>query len=130
MMVYWRRTPRWAVAASLPCTAINVVARVAILPVLVMTLPDHPPLGPVLLGSFALLYSQLILPTPSGVGAVELGFLAGAAGDLGDDAGRLLVAWRLYTSFAGVALGAVLAVRYFGWESVRRLLRPAPRPPA
>jgi uncharacterized membrane protein YbhN (UPF0104 family) len=130
MMVYWRRTPRWAVAASLPCTAINVVTRVAVLPVLVLTLPDHPPLGPVLLGSFALLYSQLILPTPSGVGAVELGFLAGAAGDLGDDAGRLLLAWRFYTSGAGVLLGAALAVRYYGWETVRRLLRPVPRTPA
>jgi uncharacterized membrane protein YbhN (UPF0104 family) len=129
MLVYWRRTPSWSVLASFPCTAGNVVARVAILPVLVLTLHDQPPLGPVLLGSFALLYSQLILPTPSGVGAVELGFLAGAAGDLGDDAGRLLVIWRLYTSGIGVVLGAILAVRYFGWESVRRMLKPEPRLP-
>ncbi|MEO8029317.1 MAG: lysylphosphatidylglycerol synthase transmembrane domain-containing protein [Gemmatimonadota bacterium] len=130
VMVYWRRTPSWSVLASFPCTAINVVARVAVLPVLVLTMPDHPPLGPVLLGSFALLYSQLILPTPSGVGAVELGFLAGAAGDLGDDAGRLLLAWRFYTSGVGVLLGAALAVRYYGWEKVRRMLRPEPRFPS
>jgi uncharacterized membrane protein YbhN (UPF0104 family) len=120
MMVYWRRTPRWAVLASIPCSALNVATRVAVLPVLVLTLPDHPPLGPVILGSFALLYSQLVLPTPSGVGAVDLGFLAGAAGDLGDEAGRLLVIWRLYTSGIGIVLGAVLALRYFGWEPVRR----------
>lgn len=120
MMVYWRRTPRWAVLASIPCSALNVATRVAVLPVLVLTLPDHPPLGPVILGSFALLYSQLILPTPSGVGAVELGFLAGAAGDMGDEAGRLLVVWRLYTSGIGIALGALLALRYYGWEPVRQ----------
>ncbi len=58
-----------------------------------------------LVGSFALLYSQLLLPTPSGAGAVELGFLGGAAGDLGDRAGWLLLAWRFYTNGAGVVLG-------------------------
>jgi uncharacterized membrane protein YbhN (UPF0104 family) len=123
MMVYWRRTPRWAVVASVPCSALNVATRVAVLPVLVLTLPDHPPIGPVILGSFALLYSQLVLPTPSGIGAVDLGFLAGAAGDMGDESARLLVIWRLYTSGIGIVLGALLALRYFGWEPVRQATR-------
>ena len=30
---------------------------------------------PVIFGSFALLYSQMVLPTPSGAGVVEMGFL-------------------------------------------------------
>ena len=86
-MVYWRRMPRWPLVASLPLSFLNLATRVAILPVLAATLPQPPELGPMVLGSFALLYSQLILPTPSGAGAVELGFLGGAAGDLGARAG-------------------------------------------
>ncbi len=122
VMVYWRRMPLWAVLASIPCTLVNVVGRVAILPVLLLTLPSHPPLGSVAVGSFALLYSQMVLPTPSGVGAVDLGFLGGAAGDLGDDRATLLFAWRLYSTGIGVLLGVGLALRIYGWQAVRSLL--------
>jgi uncharacterized membrane protein YbhN (UPF0104 family) len=82
-MVYWRRMPVWPLLVSLPLSFLNLATRVAILPVLASTLPSPPELGPMVLGSFALLYSQMLLPTPSGAGAVELGFLGGAAGDLG-----------------------------------------------
>ena len=68
------------------------------LPVLVLTLPSPPPLGPMIFGSFALLYSQMVLPTPSGAGVVELGFLGGAAGQLGEGQGWILLAWRFYTN--------------------------------
>jgi len=120
-MVYWRRMPRWPLVASLPLTFISLATRVAVLPVLALTLPSPPPLGPVTLGSFALLYSQLVLPTPSGAGAVELGFLGGAAGDLGESEGWLLLAWRLYTNGVGVVLGVVLAAHVYGWPALRRL---------
>jgi uncharacterized membrane protein YbhN (UPF0104 family) len=119
--VYWRRMPRWPLVASLPLSFINLATRVAILPVLALTLPDPPPMGPLALGSFALLYSQLVLPTPSGAGAVELGFLGGAAGDLGSDEAWLLVAWRFYTNGIGVLLGIVLAARVYGWPALRQL---------
>ncbi len=122
-MVYWRRMPRWPLVASMPLTFVNLATRVAILPVLAATLPSPPELGPMLLGSFALLYSQLLLPTPSGAGAVELGFLGGAAGDLGDRAGWLLLAWRFYTNGAGVVLGVGLAAHAYGWPALRRLAR-------
>jgi uncharacterized membrane protein YbhN (UPF0104 family) len=79
-----------------------------------MTLPVHPPFGVMAVGSFVLLYSQLVLPTPAGVGAVEFGFLSGMAGDLGDAPTPLLLAWRLYTVGAGALLGAGLAVASFG----------------
>jgi len=94
-LVYWRRMPRWPLVASIPLSFINLATRVAILPVLALTLPSPPALGPLVVGSFALLYSQLVLPTPSGAGAVELGFLGGAAGDLGSGEGWLLLAWRI-----------------------------------
>lgn len=122
-MVYWRKMPLWPLVASLPLSFLNLATRVAILPVLALTLPDPPDLGPLLLGSFGLLYSQLILPTPSGAGAVELGFLGGAAGDLGSRAGWLLLAWRLYTNGIGVALGVGLAAHAYGWPVLRRLAR-------
>jgi uncharacterized membrane protein YbhN (UPF0104 family) len=94
---------------------------VAILPVLALTLPNPPSLGPLAVGSFALLYSQLVLPTPSGAGAVELGFLGGAAGDLGGSEGWLLLLWRFYTNGIGVILGVALASRIYGWPALRRL---------
>jgi uncharacterized membrane protein YbhN (UPF0104 family) len=119
--VYWRRMPRWPLVASVPLSFINLATRVAILPALALTLPDPPPMGPLALGSFALLYSQLVLPTPSGAGAVELGFLGGAAGDLGTDEAWLLVAWRFYTNGIGVLLGIVLAARVYGWPALRQL---------
>ena len=122
-LVYWRRMPRWPLVASLPLSFLNLATRVAILPVLALTLPSPPEIGPVLVGSFALLYSQLVLPTPSGAGAVELGFLGGAAGNLGARAGWLLLAWRFYTNGIGVILGVGLAAHAYGWPALRRLAR-------
>jgi uncharacterized membrane protein YbhN (UPF0104 family) len=122
-MVYWRRMPRWPLVASVPMSLVNLATRVAILPVLALSLPNPPPMGPLALGSFALLYSQLVLPTPSGAGAVELGFLGGAAGDLGAEEGWLLLAWRFYTNGIGVLLGVALAAHIYGWPALRQLAR-------
>jgi uncharacterized membrane protein YbhN (UPF0104 family) len=121
--VYWRRMPWWPLVVSLPLSLVNLGTRVAILPVLALTLPDPPAMGPMLLGSFALLYSQLLLPTPSGACAVELGFLGGAAGDLGEHQGWLLLAWRWYTNGVGVVLGVWLAAKIYGWPALRKLAR-------
>jgi uncharacterized membrane protein YbhN (UPF0104 family) len=122
-MVYWRRMPRWPLLASVPLSFVNLATRVALLPVLALTLPDPPAMGPLVVGSFALLYSQLVLPTPSGAGAVELGFLGGAAGDLGSGEGWLLLAWRIYTNGVGIVLGVALAAHVYGWPAVRELAR-------
>ena len=120
-LVYLRRMPVWLLAGTAPLSFVNLAARVGVLPVLVLTLPDPPPMGPVWFGSFTLLYAQLLLPTPSGAGAVELGFLHGAAGQLGGAEAPLLIAWRLYTSGVGVLLGVWLAVRIYGAPALRRL---------
>jgi len=121
--VYWRRMPPGPVVAAVILAFINLSARTAILPVLMMTLPEPPPLGPAILGSFALLYSQLILPTPSGAGVVDLGLLAGAAGHVQEGEVELLIWWRFYTSALGIILGGWAAVRTFGWEAVRKAVR-------
>lgn len=111
---YARVMPRSAYWWSLPVTLLNMSARVAILPVLALTLPEPPPLGAMLVGSYALLYGQLIAPTPGGAGAVELVFLAGAAGELGAEAGALLLAWRLITAVLPLVLGLATAVLHYG----------------
>lgn len=121
-LVHWRRMPAGPLLLSLPLSAVNVLSRMAILPVLASTLPSPPHAGPLLVGSFALLYSQLFLPTPAGAGAVDLGFLAGAAGDLGADPARLLFWWRGYTSGVGVVLGVWIGVRIYGWRALRALV--------
>jgi uncharacterized membrane protein YbhN (UPF0104 family) len=122
MIVHWRRMPWPMLVATAPLTFINLASRVAVLPVLAATLPDAPPTGLLLVGSFALLYSQLVLPTPSGAGAVELGFLGGAAGNLGSGEGSLLLAWRFYTTGVGLVFGMLMGVHRFGWHALRRWL--------
>lgn len=117
-----RATPLAPLLAGAGISLYNVLARVAVLPLLALSLPSHPPLGILLLGSFALLYSQLILPTPAGVGAVDLGFLVGVAGNLGPAAPGLLLAWRIYTVGLGAVVGILLALRALGWPAVRALI--------
>jgi uncharacterized membrane protein YbhN (UPF0104 family) len=115
---------RTAAIATL-LTAVSMVARTAILPVLVAGHLGVAP-GAVVLGSFVLLYGQLALPTPAGAGGVELGFVGGFAGALTPgELAALLIAWRVYTLILGAALGVLLFVREApaGW-STRRRYRP------
>ena len=120
----WQRTRElgWpGVAGATALTAVNIAARVAVLPVLAAGYTVLDPRA-VLLASFALLYGQLLVPTPGGAGAVELGFIAAFAGTL--SAGKLaalLVAWRIYTLMLGAALGGILlARRALGWAWISR----------
>ncbi len=108
-----RRMHLWAILVSIPLTVVHIVARIAILPVIFATLPDPPALGTMVVGSFALLYGQNFVPTPSGAGAIELGFLNGAAGYAGPEAESLLVMWRFYTTLLGVGLGLVFGVAMY-----------------
>lgn len=98
-------------AAAVALTGVSMLARVAILPVLVADRLDSP-LTTLLVGSFALLYGQLIIPTPAGVGGVELGFIAAFGSGLpAEQLAELLVAWRLYTTGIGTLVGSVAWVR-------------------
>jgi uncharacterized protein (TIRG00374 family) len=102
--------PRLARAVGL--TAVSMASRVAILPVLLWgagALRD--PLS-VMVGSFALIYAQLLLPTPAGVGGVELGFVLGVAPLMPPaSVARLLLVWRVVTVGVPAGLGAVLFAR-------------------
>ncbi len=112
---YARVVPWWAYASAVPLTLVNIAARVAILPLLIFTLSDPPPLGATIVGSYALLYGQLLTPTPAGAGAVELVFLGGAAGELGAAEGRLLFLWRLFTAGIPLMIGVAAAVLHYGF---------------
>ncbi len=121
--VYARRMPRWPLVMCAVTSVLSIAARVAILPVLALTLPHPPPLGPLLFASFALVYAQVLLPTPSGAGVVELGFLGGAVGNLGVGYKSLLLLWRFYTTVLLIALGIVLGVWRYGPAAVRAMFR-------
>jgi uncharacterized membrane protein YbhN (UPF0104 family) len=118
-----RGMPPWPLLASLPLSVAAMAARIAILPLLLLTLPHPPSAAAMIFGSFALLYSQMVLPTPSGAGVVEVGFLGGAAGQVGEGQGRILFAWRAYTNGIGIVLGIYLALSIYGWPLVRKLFR-------
>jgi uncharacterized membrane protein YbhN (UPF0104 family) len=118
-----RDLPRWPYVVNVPLTLLNIAARVAVLPVLAMTLPSPPPLGATVVASFILLYTQAILPTPAGAGAIELTFLGGGAGNLGSEEGELLLLWRVYTTLVGVVGGIVLAVARYRWAVLPAALR-------
>jgi uncharacterized membrane protein YbhN (UPF0104 family) len=120
---YARRMPAWPLLASVPLTFVGLAARVAILPVLALTLPFPPPMGLLTFGSFALLYAQILVPTPSGAGVIDLGFVGGAVGDLGEHHRQLLFIWRMYTTAAVVAIGGVVAVRVYGMAAIEAIVR-------
>lgn len=117
-----RQVPPSVVVVGALLSFYNIAGRTLVLPLLASTFPQHPPFGVMMLGSFALLYSQLLLPMPAGAGAVDFGFLAGVAGDLGPASGGLLVAWRLYTVGLGAILGVAIAVHTLGWAAIRRVV--------
>jgi uncharacterized membrane protein YbhN (UPF0104 family) len=120
---YYRRLPAWPLIASVPLTLVSLAARVAILPVLALTLANPPAMGPLIFASLILTYGQLALPTPSGAGLVEIGFLGGAAGDLGARYGSILFVWRFYTTILLVALGIGLGVMQYGADAISAIMR-------
>ena len=120
---YYRRLPAWPLLAGVPLTLVSLAARVAILPVLALTLANPPAMGPLIFASLILTYGQLALPTPSGAGLVEIGFLGGAAGDLGARYGSILFVWRFYTTILLVALGILLGVMQYGADAASAIVR-------
>jgi uncharacterized membrane protein YbhN (UPF0104 family) len=111
-----RALSRGKLAATVGLTAASMAARVAVLPVLLAGVTSiQDPVG-AFAGSFALIYAQLLLPTPGGAGGV-LGFVVGFAPLLTTgQIAALLVAWRIYSLIIPAGLGGVL----FATELVAR----------
>ncbi len=117
-----RQVPLHAQLLAIPLSVVNVMARVAILPVLAQLLTDPPGWGTLWLASFTLVYGQVAVPTPAGAGVMDAGFLAGAAAVGNDDAGRALLFWRIYSSGAGLALGLLFGAPRYGVRPLVRLV--------
>ena len=108
-------------AGAVGLTVVSMASRIAILPLLLWGAESLRDPVSAIVGSFALIYAQLLLPTPAGVGGVELGFVIGVAPALapGEMAG-LLVMWRAFTLGVPAGLGAVVFVMGHG-RDVRRV---------
>lgn len=105
------RPPAALIAATL-LTIAALVARCAILPVLLIGVPGLSA-GQVLVGSAALVYGQQLAPTPAGIGAVELGAVAGLGGVVPPTAlAMVVIIWRTYALVLGSVAGAALLYSY------------------
>ena len=107
-----RAQPPASLAAATGLTILALIARCAILPVLLAGVPGLS-LGQVILGSAALVYGQQLAPTPAGVGAVEIGAVAGLGAAISPGALALVVVvWRTYALVLGSLAGALLLYSY------------------
>ena len=110
----WRRMrsqPAPVMAAVVVLSVVSLVARAAILPVLLARVPGLSS-GDLAVAAFTLTSGLLLAPIPAGAGAVDLGFVVGFDGRVPPGAlAILLVAWRAYSLVVGALVGAVLLLR-------------------
>jgi uncharacterized membrane protein YbhN (UPF0104 family) len=112
----------WRVPAlTVPLTVVDVLTRIALLPLLAFGVPGAPAANVLAIASFAMLYGQIAMPTPGGAGIVDMGLMGGAAGNLGSGAGDIVLWWRMYT----VGVHMLLAGPALWWRL--RLRRDAAR---
>lgn len=121
-LTHVRRAPLWVQVVNAVLTAVSLVARALILPVLAWGIPNAPPFGQMLFGALALLASPLLVPLPSGGGGIEVAFLSGFAGDFGHHAVVMLVWWRFYSVILLTAAGVYLMIRSLGVAAARQLV--------
>ena len=119
----WAGMPRATLVSAVLLSVVSVSSRTLLLPLLAVAVPGHADFGVIWVGSFMMGYSQLLLPTPGGAGAVELAFLGGMAGDPGASPAPLLVAWRGYSLGVATVIGTALALQRYGARPVLTLVR-------
>lgn len=103
-------------------SAVSLLARIAILPIVVEAFGERAPIGPVSLASFALLNGQLLVPTPSGAGAVELAAAAGVIGTH-DRTAAIVATWRLYVTVIPIVAGLLAAAISYGPRAVMTVFK-------
>jgi uncharacterized membrane protein YbhN (UPF0104 family) len=97
----------------------HVLARLAILPVLVWSISDSGTLASLVLWPLVLIYGGSIAPAPGGGGAVEFGFMKAFEGELAPAVlASAMIWWRFYTFYLYILLGALA-----GGTTVFRMLR-------
>ena len=104
---------------ALVASVVHVVARLAILPVLVYSFGVEAPLSELVVWPLALFYGGVVAPVPGGGGFIEVVFQQVLGNDIPAAVfGAALIWWRFYTFYLYVILGAVAAGR-----TVMRALR-------
>jgi hypothetical protein len=110
-----RKLIGWAMGLS----ALHVLARLTVLPVLVFSYDPGVALAPLMLWSLALLYGVGAAPAPAGGGLIEVAFRSSLGGVIPVEYfAATLIWWRFYTFYALLLLGAFVAGR-----TVMRTLR-------
>lgn len=111
--VYAIRGANWKVGTlALLMSVLHVVARVAVLPALILPVAPHTPLAPLILWPLALFYGGIVAPAPGGGGFIEVAFRAVLGGTIPAAVfPAALVWWRFYTFYLYILLGAVAAGR-------------------
>jgi glycosyltransferase 2 family protein len=105
---------------SFIASALHVIARLCILPGLVLFVAPKTPVAPLIAWPLAMQYGAAVVPAPGGGGAVELVFKQ-TLGDVipAEIFGASLVWWRFYTIYLYIMVGALVA-----GGTVMRALRP------
>ena len=117
-----RAAPPSEIATLVVLSLVSIVARVAILPIVAASFGEQPPLGVITLASFGLLNGQVLAPTPSGAGAIELAAAAGAFGTK-EHTGAILAAWRVYTTLLPILLGVAAGAIHYGYRGMLGVFR-------
>ena len=110
-----RRLIAWASLLSV----LHILARLAVLPMLVMSYDRTVEIAPLLLWSLALMYGANAAPAPAGGGLIEFAFRESLGGIIpAQYFAATLIWWRFYSFYALILLGAIVAGR-----TVMRALR-------
>lgn len=125
------RRARWRpMLQAFACSVLHVLAKVAMLPLLViLAAPAHPitldTMAPLVLWPLALFYGGVAVPAPGGGGFIEGAFAATLSGAIpGGLFAAALLWWRFYTYYLYLLVGALAA-----GDAARRALRgPMPSP--
>ena len=102
---------RWA-AGALAVSVVHVVARLSVLPALVLAADRSVALAPLVLWPLTLSYGAGVTPAPGGGGVIEVGYRAALGSVIPRSIlGASLIWWRFYTFYLPMLLGAVVAGR-------------------
>ena len=101
-------------------SALHVIARLCILPGLVLFVAPQTPVAPLVAWPLAMQYGAAVVPAPGGGGAVELVFKETLGNVIPAEIfGASLVWWRFYTIYLYILVGALVA-----GSTVMRALKP------
>ena len=104
-----RRLDGGTIFRVLLVSLVNVLAKLTILPLLVLGVSPEAALGPLVAWPLLLLYTGSLLPPPGGGGAVEVTFIAALSGVIAEDSlAGILLWWRVYTYYLPAAVGGLV----------------------